>query len=79
MCAGRPALPMAATEKILVQYGPCLVRAAAVVLPERLPALLRIVNIIIEHFGHVSNICWVLKKIADFLYVLLLVWKKSNT
>jgi hypothetical protein len=49
--AGPPG-PTAATEKILVQYGPCLVRAAAV-LPERLPALLRIVNIILEHFGHV--------------------------
>jgi hypothetical protein len=39
---------------------------AAAVLPERLPALLRIVNIILEHFGHVSNICCVLKEFAVF-------------
>jgi hypothetical protein len=36
------------------------------VIPERLQVLLRIVNIILEHFGHVSNICCVLKKIALF-------------
>jgi hypothetical protein len=62
--AGPPG-PTAATEKTLGQYGPCLVRAAAV-LPKRLPALLRIVNIILEHFGHVSNICCALKKFAGF-------------
>ncbi len=62
--AGPPG-PTAATKKILVQYGPCLVRAAAVI-PERLLVLLRIVNIVLEHFGHVSNICCVLKKIALF-------------
>ncbi len=43
-----PPGPTAATEKILVQYGPCLVCAAEVI-PERLPVLLRIVNIILDN------------------------------
>ncbi len=68
-----PPDPTAATEKILVQYGPCPVRAAAVI-PERLPVVLRILNIVLEHFGHGSscfkyllcseNICFVLKIVA---------------
>jgi hypothetical protein len=44
----------ARAEKILIQCGPCPVRAAAII-PERLPVLFCIVNIILEHFRHVSS------------------------
>jgi hypothetical protein len=40
-------------RRLVAGEGP---RAVAVI-TERLPALLRMVNIILERFGHVSNIC----------------------